>query len=570
MNATFKRIVSMLLALCVLLASATCLMSMGASAEEVITNIAEGATKDRILSNGTQSSYTADKAFDGKKVGDANKWMAAGANNGTAWLIIDLGDTFDIAKTVTTAFAGSSGTRKYYYDIYVANEGDFDVTFNSDNKTAIFEGIIANGTKAVSVDASNTKAGEVSMTCEASGRYVLFQCTGNNEGNGTLSLFELEIYVKGDYSQNKPTSLIITCYGDSVTEGYGKGTGGKAYPTVLQELLGSGYLVQNAGDGGERVADIMARQGSMRIFTENEITFAAGQTSVLLDDEYRGFVCNDGRTTRKLQWTSPFGRDLPIDKVIIDGKTYTISITDYKTSTDCKTYLIRTDATEAVTIPAGTEAFLQDITTVSPNNYCDVYLMGFNGVYEDVDHLVSLYEQAVAYGGDNYIIILPYMDLDKNYNRVATRNSQEIREKFTAAFGNHVIDLVDEFEGAMRKVGFTPTETDLANLTAGFVPEAYRATGVKGDVHLNGDGYRVLGQIVYDKGVALNYFGAGAGSDDTSSDSTSSDNTSSSDTPSEEEPPYAGDNSNAAAVAVVMVLSLAVLTLISAKAFKKN
>ena len=121
---TIKRILSVIISLCVLLASVASLATMSASAEEVTTNIALGATADRLLSNGTQSSFTANKAFDGKTVGDANKWMAAGASDGTAWLIIDLGDTYDIVKTVTFAFAGSNGTRKYYYDIYVANHNE--------------------------------------------------------------------------------------------------------------------------------------------------------------------------------------------------------------------------------------------------------------------------------------------------------------------------------------------------------------------------------------------------------------------------------------------------------------
>lgn len=289
--------------------------------------------------------------------------------------------------------------------------------------------------------------------------------------------------------------LIVTCYGDSVTEGMSMALENK-YPTVLQNLLGDHYTVLNAGDGGERTTCIMARQGALKLYTKKEINFAKSQDTLLIDQGTgRGVVAENGLEPR---WTSPFGRDLPIGKVTIDGASYTLEFKNFNWSTcECETYLIRDDAGKAVTIPKGTEVIL-DITSVSKSNYCDIYLMGFNGTWSSVDDLVAQYQQMIDYrDNDRYLLVIPLWE--KN-------NRPEMYSKFKAAFGDHAVDLVQYcVDGGMQDLGMTLTAEDQTCLANNILPYSLKLYGSsnKSDVHLSANGYKVLANALYDQGKKI-------------------------------------------------------------------
>ena len=493
---TIKRILSVIISLCILLASVVCLAGISSSAAS--TNIAKGASASSVLTcDATYSQHPGYRAFDGVNA-DSNKWAADGATNGTAWLIIDLGKTYDISKVRPHIFKGNTGQRVYYYNIFVASEGDFEGAFSEANKQNVFDGIKKNATKTAVVDSTNTAIGGTTSTINASGRYVAIQFVGSNESN-TISLYEFEIFSGKEEPTNK---LIVTCFGDSMTEGMGVGESSR-YPSVLQGLIGDDYLVQNAGDRGELTTDIMARQGGMSIFTNKSITFAAGQKQVKIGSGTdRGFIADDGRN---LAWTSPFGRDLLLDKVTINGETYRIKFENYEhSSKSANTYLVREGGTtnlKSVTIQKGSKAVFE-VTSVSKSNYCDIYFMGFNGGYSNVDELVAQHKQMIAYhGNDHYIIVIPYNQWDKTAN-------MSMYNKFKAAFGNHAVDLVEYLaNGGMEAQGFTPTDEDKENIAAGIVPLSLRLTANKGEIHLNANGYKILAQAVYDHGRKVGLFG---------------------------------------------------------------
>lgn len=513
----FKRLLSIFLTLCVLF-SLTSILSVSTVAAEspaISTNIALGATADRVLScDSTYASHPGYRAFDGIN-DDANKWAADGATNGTAWLIIDLGKTYDITKVRPYIFEGSTGKRVYYYNVYVAEDGDFEGEFSEANKATVFEGIKANGTLAAAVTSTTTDVGGVTSNINLSGRYVLLQFVGSNESN-TISLYEFEIFSGKDDISDK---LVVTCYGDSMTEGMGFAVH-ERYPSVLQTLLGDDYLVQNCGDRGERTTDIMARQGGMPIFTKNDITFPAGEKRVQIGSgKDRGFIAEDGRT---LCWTAPFGRDLQIDKVEIGGVTYRIKIENFSYATqEADTYLVREgNATtlEEVTIPANSKAVL-DIITTPKNNYCDIYFMGFNGGYSNIDELVAQYQRMIDYrGNDRYLIVIPFIHWNKP-------NNQEMYTKFKAAFGDHAVDLIEYVQnGAMEEAGLTVTDTDREEMELGLIPVSLRLNETsRTEIHLNAKGYNLLANLLYEQGVKIGLFGGENGDDDTSDDSTSSD-----------------------------------------------
>ena len=283
---------------------------------------------------------------------------------------------------------------------------------------------------------------------------------------------------------------VISCWGDSITEGMNMNDADR-YPKVLNDLLGSNYIVQNSGDGGEDTLTIMARQGAAPVYLEKDVTFASGETRVLISSRV-----TTGNVTLKLR--PQLGRELPINDVIIGNQTYTVTLENY--NANLKTYdvyLNRKSGTTALTIPAGTAVKFASVTAAK-TNYCDVYLMGANGGWnDDVNVLVSHFQKMIDYrGNDNYIVVIPYWRTDCN-------------AAFKAAFGDKAIDLVDYAKTkGLTALNITPSREDSIAMRQGLLPHCLtlNGTSVKTDVHLSSRGYRMLATAVYDAGCSLGYW----------------------------------------------------------------
>lgn len=291
---------------------------------------------------------------------------------------------------------------------------------------------------------------------------------------------------------------VVTCYGDSVTEGMSV-PGADKYPTVLQNLLGSGFKVQNAGDGGERTTCIMARQGALKLYTKKELNFKQKQAQLLIDEGTgRGVVTENGLEPR---WTDPFGRDVKISNVTINGEKYQLQFANFNWSNcHCETYLVRGSTKKALSIPAGSEVILET-TTVSKNNHCDIYFMGFNGTYKDIDDLIAQYQKMVDYrNDDNYLVVIPFWN--KN-----DKNVPEAYTKFKAAFGDHALDFVQYcIDGGIEKLGLDVTAEDKECMKNSILPYSLKLYGSnnKSDVHLSAKGYKVLANALHEQGKKIN------------------------------------------------------------------
>ncbi len=304
-------------------------------------------------------------------------------------------------------------------------------------------------------------------------------------------------------TSSKPEETIervVTCYGDSVTEGMSVGLD-ENYPYFLGELLGNGYTVQNAGIGGEKTTAIMTRQGGLKLFTMEEISFEKGQTQVLIaQGTTRGLIAEDGRQPT---WNAPFGRDLPINDVTINGKKYELQFKNFAWSksggpSTCDTYLVRSANTNAETIPANSQVVFATSNT-SKTNYADVYFMGFNGTYDNIDDLISQYQMMIDYrNDDNYLVVIPFWE--KSINKKAY-------EKFKSAFGDHAVDAVEYcINGGLEKLGITLEKYDRGCLENEIFPYSLKLNTISNriDVHLNAKGYRVLANAIYEQGQKIN------------------------------------------------------------------
>ncbi len=398
--------------------------------------------------------------------------------------------TDDTATTTTTTTAQEAVT--------TTTIGDVD----TDDTTTTVEGVTTTDGN-VDTDDTTTK-NDIVTTTTKDGVVTTTSTTknGTTKDNGKVTTTTTKKPTTS--TTKKPTTTkpvqtgpkVITCYGDSVTEGMGMGQADK-YPTILQTLLGSDYKVQNAGDGGEKTQSIMSRQGSLKLYTKKELIFKKNQGTLLIDQGAgRGVITSNGL---EVQWTSPFGRDVPINKVTINGVSYKLQFENFDWSNcHCETYLIRENTSKPVTIPAGSEVILE-IAQISKTNYCDIYFMGFNGDWKTIDELIAQYQQMVDYrNDDNYLVVIPFWDKVKN---------AEAYTKFKAAFGDHALDLVQYcVDGGMTKLGLSVTTEDQECLNNGILPYSLKLYGSnnKGDVHLSAKGYKVLANALHEQGKKIN------------------------------------------------------------------
>lgn len=283
----------------------------------------------------------------------------------------------------------------------------------------------------------------------------------------------------------------ILCWGDSITEGMAMRD--RSYPSRLQEMLGNNYTVINAGDGGENTITILARQGALKLFTENEIIFKNGEDSVVIgNQDGNGFTSKNGE---KLKLTALLGNQLPVNDVEICKKKFTISLKNFSwTPITYTAVLKRNDKDSVLKIPKGSQVILNN-TDLTKNGGIDIYLMGANGGFDkSAEKLVNQYKMMIDYhGSDRYIIVAPFWSADYD-------------EALEEAFASHIVNFRKEAcENGLKFEGLIPTDEDLERIELGRTPPSLCYKN-KPDVHLNEYGYHFLAHLVYEKGKELNFF----------------------------------------------------------------
>lgn len=283
----------------------------------------------------------------------------------------------------------------------------------------------------------------------------------------------------------------VVCWGDSITEGMGMRD--RSYPTILGELLGDDYKVINAGDGGEDTITIMARQGALKLFTENDIVFGKSEESVAIgNQDNNGFITADNE---KIKLTALLGNELPVNDITICGEKFTLDLKGFSwTPITYTAVLKRKNADKVLKIPKNSQVFLNN-TDIAQKGGIDIYLMGANGGFDkSAEKLVCQFKKMIAHhGNDRFIIIVPFWSPDYD-------------ELLTEEFGEHLVYFRKEAcENGLDYEGLTPTEEDKERIILGRTPPSLCYKN-KPDVHLNEHGYHLLGNLVYAKGKELGCF----------------------------------------------------------------
>lgn len=286
------------------------------------------------------------------------------------------------------------------------------------------------------------------------------------------------------------TEDVIICFGDSITEGMHTKYPNK-YPTVLSDNLKGQYRVINAGVSGENSYTISARANVLECTVTNPITFDKGQTE--WQSNWKIFCGINGEEMRFRYGT--MGKELSIRNVVIDGNPYTLryEAAEDKVEENGKYFLCREDASQSVEIPVGAKIRF-DYSQIYKNRYCAVVLMGANdGGKVPVNELISRYK-AIEASAENFIAIIPHYKADYT-------------AEFEEAFGNKCVNLRAYANGNLyQDYELDKNEEDGSDLEEGILPRRFSLKLEKGNCHLNDLGYKVLGDLVYQKGVELGYW----------------------------------------------------------------
>ena len=312
----------------------------------------------------------------------------------------------------------------------------------------------------------------------------------------------------------------IVCWGDTLTAG---SAGNVSFPYVLQDLLDEAindkydfkstftnatnytgvdwdsYTVDipvvNLGSGEESTKTILGRSGVANYVLSKDLIVPAECEAVSIS-----FTAPDGSAVEPLTQG-----DVGINPVTIGGIEGRLTL-DVESKTTAYLFT-RSEPGTGLTLPAGTEIVPADAELYK--DYIPVIFIGTYGGYDTVQELVAQQKQLIDRqigNHDRYIVVGLYYFSRLSY--VSGGYLSEF-EKYEAAmlqeYGSHFINLRKYLiSDGLTDAGLSATKDDTSEITSGRVPPSLKSTA-KG-AELNASGYRLLGQLVYDRMDKLGYF----------------------------------------------------------------
>ncbi len=315
--------------------------------------------------------------------------------------------------------------------------------------------------------------------------------TADNNTASTVGTDEFKLEKAQTYTEFENGRNVICCFGDSLTYGWGS-TDGYNYPDQLQGNLKGQYKVYNGGVCGEKADAVRSRANGCDFELTNDLYFAAGVDRIDLDREL--FTVTGAVTP--IQYLG-FGKDLPPNKIIIDGTVYDIEHTpgaEYQHDTYT---IVRKNTDSALTIKKGTQVKYDYSDSFDK---CDVAIINFGANDGDSgsDELLEKYKEFAA-RYEKYLIFVPM-------------GTDETEQKFTDAFGEHAVVLRPYFLGEAMDKYVGDNVTDAVKkyneycFRHNIVPASFRLNQDRNEVHFNALGNKVIADKIYERGVQLGYW----------------------------------------------------------------
>lgn len=327
----------------------------------------------------------------------------------------------------------------------------------------------------------------IMLTLAACGGETVKENGNNQNGGETVQDEEFKLTAAKPFSKfENGNGKVVLCFGDSITEGMAMPAEGYTYPSQLQANLNGQYRVINAGVSGETMEAITSRANAADLVLTNDVSFPAGVDKVALKRDLFSYA--DGS---KIEYLA-FGNDLPQNRVVIDGVQYSIEYKKGGEDGRDGTYtLVRKDTASKLTLKKGTPV-KYDYSEQFDSCHVAIVLMGANGGPSVEERITECKKFAEYY--ENYIIICPFYGEDDI-------------EKYGAAFGKNVVNPRKYgYEEAHKAYDLEIGKMDEWCISKKRMPATFLLGGKKDECHMSEIGYKLLADVIYQKGVELGYW----------------------------------------------------------------
>ncbi len=283
----------------------------------------------------------------------------------------------------------------------------------------------------------------------------------------------------------------ILCFGDSITEGMAMARK-DSYPGVLAAHLKGKYKVFNAGCGGENSYTICARANALPFTFKNDVCFEKGQFEYVSDWEI--FEGTGGELMR-LRY-GQMGRDLKISKVVVGDDTYDLRFESLGDEEKDKYILTRKNADFKQIIPSGTPLKF-DYSWLYDKPHCIILMAGGNDNFAEegaVQRVIDRYKK-VATTCERFIPLIPHYAPD------------DIAKLFYDTFSDICVDLRGYCkEDYWKDNNVEKDENDIKCINEGVMSTKFTYQNKYAECHLNELGYKILADLVYQKGIELGFW----------------------------------------------------------------
>jgi len=509
----------------------------GASAYEIWQEQDDnrGKSVDEFLAWMKSSGYDTAYAADDSEITEENVIYAVPDGSNT-----NLWHEKILVNNVITLLATHSGSLSGLADTFVQvsdNETDVDLDFKDEQGNVIVQ--FKNG--HIQTSKFDSKTLNIESPTDVGDSDYDFDIKDEN-GNTIFAIVGGHIKTSRFDSRDIGIANTIYCVGDSITQGQ---TGidnpisdninsaeDNCYPNILQNMLGSKFVVKNLGVGGQSTGEVFVRCGMLDAIVNTQFTLNGNGTESVLCVGTQGAV--DGVITDNLC-------DEPVNYMMQQGKADAIAqmSTCYINGIQCiLTYnspnlYIRRKETESydVVVKQGTHI------TFGGNQKDGIYLVRVgtndilqNGATLSVDNYIEKLKHSLSLLPSSRFIV---MGLFHGWD-TATTNENTLHEKenemnaaLSREFGARYIDGMSYISSyqIFYEMSMQPTtDADISQTraTAGVKSDVYciehnmtpssfwrysctSSNSSVDKVHLNYDGYCIVAKMFYDKIKELNW-----------------------------------------------------------------
>lgn len=277
-------------------------------------------------------------------------------------------------------------------------------------------------------------------------------------------------------------STTVECFGDSLTAG----TGGTALATLLRNML-PGRLFNNRGIGGQKAAQIAARQGGSPITVTLTGNAFNGVTAVTLTAINNQFLSTSADNNTRYMSGSINGQQCAIGRTATGGPPSTT-----------ETYTILPAYNTTASVAAGS-TFIPD-DGQNAKRSVQVLWMGRNDVgASTITDVPGLVDACVANIAEprRAIIIGVLAGSTETTGSGTTRTALDaVNATLAATYGDAYVSPAPPTNAEMTAVGYTPTSGDNTQIANGVWPDGLRSDSSGNRVHLTTTGYQIFANRV--------------------------------------------------------------------------